>query len=182
MQICKKFNLIITFIYYTKHIQIMFPKIKKKISSFIKDEKGTISKKNLISGAIILSGIGSFAKSVKATYYPGDHRSIQLPGLVEGSNDWSCNEAIEALPGTSVGYIKRHKCHASGGSCGGGDASHTNNMNALHRNTDRSFHRNLPDLRYDKTNRKIVTQHSHHGQHANATSECSSSGTTHCSY
>ena len=44
----------------------MLPKLKKKIISFLMDEKGTISKDKLIKGAIMLSGIGLLSKNVKA--------------------------------------------------------------------------------------------------------------------
>jgi len=155
----------------------MLPKIKKKLTSFIKDENGTISKKNLIKGAIVLSGIASVAKNVKATihvdpekYYPGPHKELKLPKLAKKGEGYECTETEEKITGSS-GVIHKVECH--GNNEGGG---HKNNKTCVHRNTDNNYHKNKPNLRYNRAKKRIITEHSHHGQHANASSECSCDG------
>jgi hypothetical protein len=158
----------------------MLPKIKKKIISFIKDEDGSISKKKLISGAIIIAGISSLAKNIYA-YYPGDHKQIKRPGLASGSKAWSCTTTEEPIGPTSVGYIKEQNCHSSGGSCSN-PKKHSNNKDATHKNTNANFHKNIPSLIYDKNQKTIVASHNHHGQHSNHYVETQNSGKSHCSY
>ena len=155
----------------------MIPYIKKKITSFIKDESGKISKKNLIAGAIILSGISSFAKNIKAAHFPGS--SVGLPGLDSGSNSWHCNPPVKNyLAGTEGHYLTTY-CHSNGGSC---KHDHTNRVSANHANTNKIFHRNIPDFEYDKSNKVIVSKHNHHGQHASGQVGCGSGGQSHCNY
>ena len=158
----------------------MLPKIKKKLSSFINDERGTISKSNLIKGAIVLSGIATAAKNVKAIhvdpdkYYPGPHKENKLPPLEKGGEGFECTEEEEKIVG-SEGVVDKVTCHANN-EHSNSRGSHKNDITTVHRNTDRNFHQNIPSIKYDKGNKKLITQHSHHGQHANASSECSRTG------
>lgn len=160
----------------------MIPKIKKKISSFIDNEEGSISKKSLITAAVILSGISNHAKNALG-YYPGAHSRRRKPGLDSGSRPYTCEETAHTFGPTTVGERVTQECHSSGSQSGcSSPQSHSNNIRGTHANTDRYFHRNLPDLSYDKPNKKIIGHHGHHGQHANHYFECSKTGRSHCNY
>lgn len=158
----------------------MFPKIKKKIKSFINDERGTISKKNLITGALILAGIGSLAKSSKADTVPGDGNAQQFPTVDDGS--WRCDDPTRRNLNPYNGYLEKRYCDVAISHCSW-PKSHKNTAQLHHYNTNKNFHRNNPMLSYEKTAGKVLkSTHNHHGQHANADVIFSEGGQSHCSY
>ena len=118
----------------------MLPKLKKKISSFLMDEKGTISKKNLIKGAIILSSIGLAAKDVKPySIGPGGIVGEITADPVAGVTmtygpvtNWNCNPS-------DSGNVTTTTCTPGSQTCGG---SHSNSGTVVHKSVNRSWHKN----------------------------------------
>ena len=160
----------------------MLPKIKKKISSFLMDEKGTISKKNLIKGAIILSSIGLAAKDVKPySIGPGgivgEITADPVPGttMTYGPvTNWNCNPVDSNNVTTTT-------CTPGAQTCGG---SHSNSGTVVHKSVNRSWHKNDLDFTHPTDTSSLEGKHVHHGKHYNAnTIGCTgNTHTNHCSY
>jgi hypothetical protein len=95
----------------------MLPQIKKKMKSFLMDETGSISKANLIKGALFLTATSATVNKVKATtpgenLYPGDWDISQLTaeerarwdrvGILPG--DFDKYNLLQVASGSGVGY------------------------------------------------------------------------------
>lgn len=94
----------------------MLPKLKKKIMSFLMDEKGTISKEKLLKGAIVLSGIGLLAKKAKADYDYQDYLPDQNAGY--GNDPSGVVQQPPALETEIAGRVMEHD--TDGGSTSNG--------------------------------------------------------------
>jgi hypothetical protein len=95
----------------------MIPKIKKKLKSFLMDEAGTISKNNLIKGALILTGIGAGLKAAKASCTTAEGTAVACSATTAAMHGTQaivgsqCEEgAYKAAAGETIGTC----CNADG--------------------------------------------------------------------
>ncbi|MFT4297901.1 MAG: hypothetical protein ACMXX5_01795 [Candidatus Woesearchaeota archaeon] len=97
----------------------MFPKIKKKIKSFLMDETGSISKSNLIKGALFLTAASTTVKKAKARDFGEIQDNFPTSGHGRGygcggEEVWICNAegGSQTLPGPSsaVWLCTKHHC------------------------------------------------------------------------
>jgi hypothetical protein len=49
---------------------MIIPKLNKSIKNFIKDEKGSISKSNLVKGALFMMMVGATSKKISSSASP----------------------------------------------------------------------------------------------------------------
>ena len=75
----------------------MFPKLKKKILSFLMDEKGTMSKDKLLKGALFLSTVGLAVKSSKAFQYDPDYLPDDYLGWDDSGGEYVPCNPVESL-------------------------------------------------------------------------------------
>ncbi len=82
-----------------------FPEIKKKVNSFLLDEEGRISKKNMIVTGVVLGGAAlSLMQGVSAEGYTDQHNTI---------HDNSLDTMNEVIGGKTVGVQGFHNHHLS---------------------------------------------------------------------
>jgi hypothetical protein len=110
----------------------MLPKIKKKMKSFLMDETGSISKTNLIKGALFLTATSATVKKVKADGIPNPTSKqdfINNPVPQSGGGEWPsvfgygcggteiggrCNQPTPVyLPGDPTSSWKCRKYHCT---------------------------------------------------------------------
>ncbi|MEA3430463.1 MAG: hypothetical protein U9R08_04275 [Nanoarchaeota archaeon] len=102
----------------------VFPKIKRKVNSFLRNEEGKISKEKIIKAGVLLSivAIGT-AKSAKADCVSS------LNANTGGTHTNHCNSPVDvvydsaAITATGTHGHATHSNHASHGSHGHGGAS-----------------------------------------------------------
>jgi len=82
----------------------MLPKIKKKIKMFLMDETGSISKSNIIKGALFLTSAGVAISKVKATTQVGIENPSMTPpaGTAERMGLLYTNNASEVVDLTGI--------------------------------------------------------------------------------
>ncbi|MFT4304382.1 MAG: hypothetical protein ACMXYG_07485 [Candidatus Woesearchaeota archaeon] len=98
---------------------MILPKIKKKIDNFLMDEQGSISKSNLIKGALFLTSSGAFLQKTKA--------QMPEPGQIYTDNRGNqrivsreqCMHTISAASGEGVYFARGQEeigtcCNAEG--------------------------------------------------------------------
>lgn len=166
----------------------MLPKIKKKIKSFLMDETGSISKANIIKGALFLSAATITLKKVKAEVGGDD---IGGGNALKGTRSNRCSGTVSQYTCTveSDGKLHEYKeCTTTNGQispscCGshGDTPGHTNSATMKHWNADMEFHSNY--LNFDYDGHELEGDHSHHGYHADGNDLCTDEGhTSHCSH
>lgn len=167
----------------------MLPKIKKKIKSFLMDETGSISKSNIIKGALFLSAATITIKKVKAEV-GGEPISEGGPTL-GGDSSNRCSNTVSQYTCTEESDGKYHAyktCTTTNGQISpvcckshGNTPTHTNTASMKHWNVDDEWHSNYLDFDYDGHN--LDGEHSHHGYHADGNSICEQTAhTSHCSH
>lgn len=176
----------------------MLPQIKKKIKAFLMDETGSISKANLIKGAIFLSSAGIMLKKVKAQTTSGSLTATgSLPGASTEEEGESCGTATGGSlhprssnsgectlePSSSTNTVT-YRCTwvpetayctcttgtgDSSGSCGRQNrATHVNSGTLMHWKADDQPHDNI--LTFTRGSDNLQGSHNHHGSHGNADS------------
>jgi len=167
----------------------MLPKIKKKIKSFLMDETGSISKANIIRGALFLSAATITLKKIKAEV-GGEAISDGGP-VLDGTESNRCSNTVSQYTCTVESDGKWHEfktCTTTNGQispscCGshGDTPGHTNSATMKHWNADEEFHSNYIDFDYD--GHEMDGYHSHHGYHADGNALCTEvDHTSHCSH
>jgi hypothetical protein len=175
-------NFIKIAIYFFK----MLPKLKKKIASFLMDEKGAISKKNLIKGAIILGSLGLAVKEVK----PYIVHSGGIVGQVSDSEPNARGVVVNVGSGNKVKWnckkkeqdgIRTTTCVPAGYTC---KKRHSSSGQVIHKSVDRRQHGNALNFEHRPASDIMEGTHAHHGRHYNAnTIGCTNTKhSSHCSY
>jgi len=171
----------------------MLPKIKKKVKAFLMDETGTISKSNIIKGALFLTAAGTAVKKVKAGTYGGEPIDGSPSNVLEGEESnkgsgggeagYSCSVSGFLTTCTAVSGMTKTPCPKNNDRT----PPHTSSGSMSHWNADEQYHSNHTDLDFDWGNDGLEGTHSHHGYHADgdyAGSECDgyTAHTSHCSH
>ena len=159
----------------------MLPKIKKKIKSFLMDETGSISKSNIIKGALFLSAATISLKKIKAEVAGDDigggntlegEDSTGEPGHVA---QYTCVEESDGK------YHAYKTCTTVNGQVSPACSHHTNTATMKHWNVDDEWHSNYLDFDYD--GHTLDGEHTHHGYHADGNALCEDGAhTNHCSH
>ena len=100
---------------------VKFPKLKKKISSFLTKEEGKISKESLIKTGVLLSFAAMATSTVEAACPPST-----AGGHSDHCNELSLNYVAPTAAGTHNDGHGNHSNHSSHGSHGS-HGSHSSN-------------------------------------------------------
>ena len=182
-----------SFINNTKRDNTMPQELKKKLIGFITDERGTISKQNLIRGAITLSSIAASVSVVRGTmvsaqcsqYGTTQAETIKNPmplrGLSQTSTQYSAMVRAGVTGAEGSTNVKTWNCKiddykttcTTTQSCSPRTNNNVDNSGRyVHRNADAAMHTNNLNLDYNDKQALFKGAHGHHGQHDKFDAPC----------